>query len=79
VTARMADCGEGAESCPCGYAGLDPHCHLCHSTPPSSRDLLAHLEVEHADVWTRLQRWPDGAPVVVDTTLDPADFGSDQA
>jgi hypothetical protein len=67
------------EPCPCGYTGPDPHCHLCHHTPSTSADLLAHLEAEHADMWAGIERWPDGAPVVVDTTLDPADFGSEPA
>ena len=35
-------------------------------------DVVAHLETEHGMTF---QRWPDGAVVVVDSTLVPADFG----
>ena len=35
-------------------------------------DVVAHLEAEHGITFAR---WPDGAVVVVDNTLVPADFG----
>ncbi|MFF0823040.1 hypothetical protein ACFYUR_21985 [Micromonospora haikouensis] len=52
-------------------------CHLC---PPDDntvddRDILDHLRVIHPDQYGEgPQRWPDGQPVIVDTTLDPADW-----
>jgi hypothetical protein len=34
-----------------------------------------HLRVMHPDAWgDGPARWPDGEPVIVDKTLDPADF-----
>lgn len=56
----------------CGYDRPLSHCHLCHTTdvPP-----LEHLMVAHPGVWADRQQWPDGAPVVSDTTLEPDDFG----
>ena len=33
-----------------------------------------HFRVFHPDVYEEMQKWPDGAPVVVDESLDPASF-----
>ncbi len=33
-----------------------------------------HFRVLHPDLHEAMERWPDGAPVVVDETLDPEDF-----
>ena len=38
-------------------------------------DLLEHLREAHGE---ELQTWPDGKPVVIDHTLEPADFGSEE-
>lgn len=46
------------DACPCGHAG------------PAS-----HLRLLHPDVWgDGPERWDDGEPVVIDTTLQPEDF-----
>lgn len=53
-------------------------CHLC---PPDDNqipdtDVLDHLRVVHPDAYgDGPDLWPDGSPVIVDTTLTPAEFG----
>ena len=37
--------------------------------------LSDHLRVMHPDVPNQPERWHDGSVVVVDTTLEPSDFG----
>lgn len=41
--------GEGAvtDSCSCGYAGPQSHCHLCHTTDLTTAELLAHMATDH--------------------------------
>jgi hypothetical protein len=54
-----------------GHAGTAV-CDYCH--PPQViplEDLAVHVYVEHGET---LDGWPDGAPVVVDATLEPGDF-----
>lgn len=59
----------------CGYDGPGSHCHLCHQTGLPTADLLDHIRLIHPAAWAEgFERWPDGAPVVVDLTLDPQDF-----
>ncbi len=49
-------------------------CLVCEEPMPDDR-LLHHLEVVHPQQYgDGPEAWPDGAPVVVDTTLGPADF-----
>lgn len=57
----------------CSWDGTGPHCHLCHEPIPAA-EFLDHLRVLHPDVGQPGQ-WPDGGWVVVDTTLNGADFG----
>jgi hypothetical protein len=45
-------------------------CNLCGERVA---DLLVHLRVEH-DFDEEIETWPDGSPVVIDTTLEPGDF-----
>jgi hypothetical protein len=33
-----------------------------------------HLRVFHPDDYEPMETWPDGSLVIVDTTLEPADF-----
>lgn len=33
-----------------------------------------HMRVLHPDLYEQMQRWPDGAPVVIDKTLEPENF-----
>jgi hypothetical protein len=56
-----------SDACSCGYDGPQPHCHLCHA---SGIDVHTHVPEHGVDI----ERWPDGAPVVVDLTLGPGDF-----
>jgi hypothetical protein len=63
------------DACSCGYAGPQSHCHLCHTTGLTTPEMLNHLRLLHPEQWgDGPGRWPDGAPVVVDTTLQPEDF-----
>lgn len=48
-------------------------CDLCGDSIESVGLLLDHLSGEHG-VTEPVATWPDGDPVVVDTTLDPGDF-----
>lgn len=49
-------------------------CLLCGATGPDT-DALDHLRVMHpAEYGDGPERWPDGAPVIHDTTLTPEDF-----
>lgn len=49
-------------------------CHLCGDHLPDS-DMGDHLRIMHPDEWgDGPERWPDGAPVIVDMTLEPGDF-----
>lgn len=51
------------------------HCNVCDEDVPSV-DLLYHLRVMHPDHHgDGPQRWPDGALVVIDTTITPDEFG----
>lgn len=51
-------------------------CHLCEPPEAALPNLLEHLRLFHPDVYgDGLAAWPDGGLVVVDATLDPADFG----
>ena len=50
------------------------HCCLCHTDmdPAAIED---HARLLHPAQWgDGLERWPDGRPVVYDTTLEPEDF-----
>lgn len=50
-------------------------CLVCTEAVPSE-ELLDHLRVMHpAEYGDGPQRWPDGAVVIVDTTLTPEKFG----
>ena len=49
-------------------------CNLCGRSVPDP-DLMRHLADEH-DLELEIQTWPDGSPVIVDTTLEPEDFGA---
>jgi hypothetical protein len=50
-------------------------CAICQEPVPT-QDLLGHLRVMHPEQYgDGPERWPDGRPVVVDTTLTPDDFG----
>lgn len=57
------------------------HCNVCPTDVPDL-ELHDHFRDVHPDLWADLARWPDGAPVVHDATLAPADFqtanGADQ-
>jgi len=37
-------------------------------------ELIPHVRREHPEYYDPVQCWPDGRPVIVDTTLDPDDF-----
>lgn len=52
-------------------------CELCLAAVPTDR-LLTHLRMLHPDAYEPVETWPDGAPVVVDTTLTPTDFRNEQ-
>jgi hypothetical protein len=52
-------------------------CGLCGERVAAA-DLIVHLRVEH-DFDEDVETWPDGTPVVVDTTLEPDDFKSGEA
>lgn len=50
-------------------------CLLCQPPEVVSDDILDHLRVVHPEAYgDGFMRWPDGRLVVVDQTLDPADF-----
>jgi len=51
-------------------------CHPCGEwlDVPSPDDLEDHIRVVHPDLFTPLERWPDGQVVVGDDTLTPRDF-----
>lgn len=57
---------------------LDPvdspvaYCNLCGARVLVV-EILVHLRVEH-DVDAEIEEWPDGEPVIIDTTLEPEDF-----
>lgn len=49
-------------------------CRLCE--PPrrvALTDLLEHFRLVHGQT-VEIATWPDGEPVIVDETLEPADF-----
>lgn len=48
-------------------------CWQCR-TEVRSDSILDHLRLIHPDQWEEPPRWPDGRRVVIDETLDPADF-----
>jgi hypothetical protein len=65
-------------TCGCGHDGPEGHCRLCHENHTGT-GLLDHIRIMHPDAWgDGPQRWPDGKPVIVDTTLDPKDFLSEE-
>jgi hypothetical protein len=50
-------------------------CQLCQPAAMVGPAILDHIRVLHPDAWAEgLERWPDGAMVVLDPTLQPADF-----
>jgi len=49
-------------------------CGIC-GVMVQTEDLLLHLRVAH-DLEEDIALWPDGKPVIVDHTLEPADFES---
>lgn len=53
-------------------------CALCGDDVPTL-DLLDHLRIRHPDRYEPPLRWPDGALVVVDETLEPGDFGDERS
>lgn len=63
--------------CSCGYDGVQSHCHTCHATGIPAAGIADHIR-GHAGLLLRVECWPDGSPVVVDSTLEPADFGGAQ-
>jgi len=50
-------------------------CYL-HDPPEHVDDelLYHHNRLMHPDVYTHVERWPDGEIVVADHTLEPDDF-----
>jgi len=53
-------------------------CHACGDQWPDTDGLEAianHLRLHHPHLDVAPERWPDGGLVVVDTTLEPGDFG----
>ena len=53
-------------------------CHACGDQWPDTDGLEAiadHLRLAHPHLDVAPERWPDGGLVVVDTTLEPGDFG----
>jgi hypothetical protein len=48
-------------------------CFACKIHCPDNK-FDDHLRVYHPE-WPRFERWPDGALVIVDRTLEPEDFG----
>lgn len=52
------------------------HCHMCPDVMPVA-EAIDHLRVMHPDQYgDGPERWPDGQPVLYDTTLEPRDFGA---
>jgi hypothetical protein len=51
-------------------------CALCHAWLPVA-EIFDHLRDAH-DVDAEPATWPDGGLVIVDTTLEPADFEDDR-
>jgi hypothetical protein len=50
-------------------------CVACQPPEPvPDARLLDHVRLMHPGVWDGLDRWPDGQPVIIDDTLQPADF-----
>lgn len=49
------------------------YCELCATEVPTL-ELLVHITVHHAAFSEPVLTWPDGKPVVIDTTLEPEDF-----
>lgn len=47
-------------------------CAKCGAKVPAEK-IQAHLKIEH-DIEADFQEWPDGSPVIVDSTLSPSDF-----
>lgn len=48
-------------------------CDVC-DTPVKDSELVSHIAVEHPDRYEAVEVWPDGTTVVIDETLEPADF-----
>jgi hypothetical protein len=50
-------------------------CLLCQPPEEVGASILEHLRIVHPDAYgDGPQRWPDGRLVVVDQTLEPANF-----
>lgn len=47
-------------------------CAICHERVPVEL-ILGHLAGAH-DLDVEVETWPDGSPVIVDSTLQPDDF-----
>lgn len=60
------------------------YCSLCeetieHDAPTNNvyegiEAAMDHFRVLHPDTYAEIERWPDGAPVVVDKSLQPDTF-----
>lgn len=56
-------------------SAIQATCLLCQPPEVVGPAILEHLRLFHPDAYgDGPQRWPDGRLVVVDQTLDPADF-----
>lgn len=47
-------------------------CEMCGERVPAEL-LLGHLRAVH-DLDVEIETWPDGEPVIIDATLEPANF-----
>lgn len=64
------------------------YCEVCeewieHDAPQNSvqEGIIAgmdHFRVMHPDIFDEIETWPDGAPVVLDKSLEPTDFNSEE-
>lgn len=54
------------------YEGPTVTCALCNRRF-AMEDIWQHLDIVHGEKF-ELAEWPDGGPVIVDTTLEPSDF-----
>lgn len=53
-------------------------CEVC-GEPVPTLELIRHLALLHPDVYEPVELWPDGRPVVLDTTLEPEEFVAEEA
>ena len=52
-------------------------CHVCEPPQVIGERILDHLRLLHPEQYGDGPAcWPDGSLVIVDTTLDPEDFGA---